>query len=148
MAEVPFYVHCSKQLHCRNHPYLLYTSPLRMADSSGKKPTSFPRTDAVNVMIPTMSTTVIRYNGVRVFKIVFRSIRVKPIPASAAAVQLLMANCPHSLAASSSSSDMMPVPFTSTTANDHPRIRRDHRNKPVQDRAKLIKGERNDHPGT
>ena len=33
-----------------------------------------------------------------------------------AAVQLLMANCPHSLAASSSSSDMMPVPFTSTTA--------------------------------
>ena len=67
-------------------------------------------------MIPTMSTTVIRYNGVIVFKIVFRSISVKPIPASAAAVQLLMANCPHSLAASSSSSDMMPVPFTSTTA--------------------------------
>lgn len=75
-------------------PIFVVHIPAAMADSSGKKPTSFPRTDAVNVMIPTMSTTVIRYNGVRVFKIVFRSISVKPIPASAAAVQLLMANCP------------------------------------------------------
>ena len=41
---------------------------------------------------------------------------VNPMPVNAAAVQLWIANCPHSLAASSSSADMMPVPFTSTTA--------------------------------